>query len=198
MQLFRTVHTSRSLTYAVVVSVTMPLLLASCSGVAAAAPKITELHAAQDSDLLSGTTDQVYELTGFELTGLPLASQLGVAVPSAIDCAGFIVLSDGVITAAEFHLAAPSMQQARYTLTEPTVLRRAEAETGPVYAVGELALGAHEPRTATVKLTPGAATDQAVEFDLEFEVPADLGASAGLSQGEQITAKITLEPAQQH
>lgn len=196
MQVIRITRVARVSIAVITVSVFLPLTLSSCASAAPSEPLTAELHTAHDSDLLSVATDKVFEVSKFEFTGPnELAKQAGV-VSSSIDLTGFMVLNDGLITAAEFGIPLAEAEQVSYVLTEPTAIRRSESENGPVYAVGEMTVGSFGPHAATMKLTPSFLSEGSVSFDVDFLVPEEISAMHPALSGELVSAKISLIPAE--
>ena len=190
----RVTRAPRAFTAAAVVTVALPLCLTACATAEDLGNRAAELRAANDSDLLAVPVERVYEVSSFELTEPQALSSLGEVAGSQLRHSGYVVLSDDVITEAELSFELVGVQSASFTLTEPTVIRRAEGETDPVYVSGDLTVGDREPYPATVKLTPTVIDEDALEFSLDFELPADLPfAENGLVPSE-FSARIALTP----
>lgn len=190
------IRAPRAVTAAVMAMALLPLGLCSCAAAAEADAEnqAAELHAAQDSNLLAVPAEQSYELSHFEITAPDALVNLSKLAQTQFDYSGYIVLSDNIITSAEFDFAVAGLQNANFVLTEPTTLRRAENETGPAYAVGELTIGDHLPMPAMVKFTPTAIDTEELTFDIDIDLPSELPFTQSTPIAQDITANIALTP----
>lgn len=190
------IRASRTVTAAAIATVLLPLALSGCSAAAAAPSEhLAELRAARDSNLLALPTEQVYELSEFTITAPSALASLSDAAQSGFRYSGAIVLSDDIITDAEFDFGVTGLQSASFVLTEPTTLRRAENETGPAYAVGELTIGDHLPIPTMVKFTPTTLEVDELVFDIDFDLPSELPFEQSTATVQDLTARIALTAA---
>ncbi|MBL3689142.1 hypothetical protein [Leucobacter chromiireducens] len=161
----------RTLGFAAAVTASIPLCLTGCAPAPkAAAPQATELRASAESGFLARPAERQYEIAETTLTE-PIALPLGGTVDGELESHGFLVLTDGVITQAQFGLALAGFPEATFVLTEPTVLRPEGSPDGTVTAVGTLSVGGAERPGIRLKLTPTVLGSDSVEFDLNLAVP---------------------------
>lgn len=186
------IRAPRAVATAVVATVLLPLTLCSCAAAVDTPSQAAELRAARDSNLLELPAIQTYELTDFAITAPSTLAKLAQVAGSGLSYSGYIVLSDSIITDAEFDFSLANVQSARFVLTEPSTLRRAENETGPAYAVGELTIGDQLPVAAMVKFTPTLIDEQQLAFDIDIDLPSELPFAQNSELLQDLTASIKL------
>lgn len=184
----------RTFAATVLAAVLVPFSLSGCATSSETAGPAAQLQAAQDSNLLAVPSEQVYELSEFTITAPTALARLSKVSHAQLDYSGTLVISDDIITDAEFDFAVTGLQDASFVLTEPTTLRRAEDDTGPAYAVGELTVGDQLPMPTTVKFTPTTYSEDELAFDIHIDVPNELPFESRSPAVEDLTAHISLAP----
>lgn len=161
----------RTLGVVATVSAALPLCLAGCAPASSASVQAAELRAAVDSDLLEMPAIRIYDVSDTQLLA-PLDNPvLHTALEERMSSSGYIVLGDGVITEAQYEVAAEGLSEALFILTEPTVLRRQNSDIGTVTATGTLSVNGAVRSDTSIRLTPTALSEDAVEFDVTLIVP---------------------------
>lgn len=95
---------------------------------------------------------------------------------------GFVVVSDGVITAAELRFELPARSEGSFVLTSPAVLHQAGEEAGAVYLIGSLFVDGVEQPPASVRLIPSQLSDDHAEFDVSIALAPAV--ASNLSPGQ--------------
>lgn len=185
-------RTARTMSVFATVSVTLPLCLVSCASAGISGPPAAELRAATGSDLLDVQTEQVYRVSQVQLLAPIDTSELGANVQGKVTPSGFMVVNDGVITAAELGVTVIGLTEASFVLTEPTVLRREGRDEGVLYAIGTLSVNGIEQHGTSVKLVPSVISDRAAEFDVTFAIPSNLLVSGDHAGLDEISAHVAL------
>ncbi|MFA5607421.1 MAG: hypothetical protein WDA07_09560 [Leucobacter sp.] len=185
----------RVISAAALVTIAVPLCTTGCGSVAELGTRAAELRAANDSDLLEMPTERLYQLATFEITAPEELGSIGRVAESQLRFDGFILITDDLITAAEFEFGLVDWQQVRFTLTEPAVLRRAEGEVmlgNPLHAVGRLTVGEGAPQHTTVTIAPVIVDDEHVELEAAFSLPTGLIPPAITVAPAEVTARVSM------
>lgn len=185
-------RTARTMSVFATVSVTLPLCLVSCASAGISGPPAAELRAASGSDLLDVQAEQVYQVSDVQLLAPIDTSELGADVQGQVTPSGFMVVHDGVITAAELGVTVAGLTEASFVLTEPTVLRREGRDEGVLYAIGTLSVNGIEQHGTSVKLVPSVISDRAAEFDVTFAIPSNLLVAGDHPGLDEISAHVAL------
>lgn len=174
------------------VTMTLPLCLVSCASAGISGPPAAELRAATGSDLLDVQTEHVYHVSEVQLLAPIDTTELGANVQDQVTPSGYMIMQDGVITAAELGVSVAGITEATFVLTEPTVLRREGRDEGVVYATGTLSVNGLEQHGTSVRLLPSVLTDRAAEFDVTFAIPGNLLMAGDHPGIEEISAHVAL------
>ncbi|UOQ61299.1 hypothetical protein MUN76_04825 [Leucobacter rhizosphaerae] len=185
-------RTARRIGVFATVTMTLPLCLVSCASPGISGPPAAELRAATGSDLLDVQTEQVYHVSEVQLLAPIDTTELGADVQDQVTPSGYMIMQDGVITAAELGVSVAGITEATFVLTEPTVLRREGRDEGVVYATGTLSVNGLEQHGTSVRLLPSVLTDRAAEFDVTFAIPGNLLMAGDHPGIEEISAHVAL------
>lgn len=185
-------RSARTIGFVATVSAALPLCFAGCAAVPSASLQAAELRAGVDSDLLEMPATRIYDISDTQLLSPIDNPALETLLGDRVSSSGYIVINDGVITEARYEVTAEGLPDAEFVLTEPTALRRANSEVGTVTVTGTLSVNGTVRNGTSVRLTPTALSENAVEFDVAMSVPDNpLIASAELPFDE-ISAHLVL------
>ena len=176
------------------VSAVLPLGLLGCARPADVSSMAAELHASADSNLLASPAERVYEVTDTSLISPTADSELGAMITDQVTSSGYMVLSEGVITQAQFSVNLADLPEVSFELTQPAVLRRGGSD-GMVSAVGTLAFDGKQRPNTSVELTPTIIGDEVAEFDVRFSVPESRLAIDSILPFDEVAAHLVLTPA---
>ena len=169
----------------------LPLGLVGCASASNAAHEVSDLHVSAESDVLELPTEQIYDVTDANLIAPRSAAAFGTALDESITSTGHLVLSGGVITAAEFSVGASDLPAATFVLTEPAVLDRAEQSGGTVTAIGTLSFDGRERPNTGGEITPTFLTEEEAEFDVRLDIPDSPLAAGAMLPFNEIAAHFT-------
>ncbi|WP_427870981.1 hypothetical protein [Leucobacter luti] len=176
------------------VSAVLPLGLMGCARAADVTSHAAELHASADSNLLASPAERVYEVTDTSLISPAADSGLGAMLTEQVASTGYMVLTEGVITQAQFNVQIAELPAVSFELTQPAVLRRGGSD-GTVSAVGTLAFDGKQRPNTSVELTPTTIGDEVAEFDVRFSVPESRLAVGSILPFDEVAAHLVLSPA---
>lgn len=159
--------------------VTGVLVLTGCSHMVEATDEVTRKFSA-DSSLLGPASSTTYVVHG------TLAEDM---LPAT---SGTLVVSNGMITSAEFVASVESPNDLRFVLTEPALYERHGEVLDSIKALGTLATQSAMYPDTRVTLTPQV-TAQGTIVDATFEVPESLTADTARTTTE-VTLTLTIEP----
>ncbi|MFV0434870.1 MAG: hypothetical protein ACK5LO_12910 [Leucobacter sp.] len=190
-------RSTRHLGVAVSVSVAIPLGLIGCSSSASVGSSVAELRTSADSDFLEMPASHTYEVselrlvTPIALQALETLSPANAAVELPIDSSGYIVLNDGVITAADLVFEVGDLPEASFLLTEPVVLRRDNSDSSEVYATGVFSFNGRELPRTSLKLLPIELSEESAEFEVSLALPEKYS-DDDPATADEITARLVL------
>ncbi|MFT4231748.1 MAG: hypothetical protein QM606_03095 [Leucobacter sp.] len=184
-------RSARTIGVMATVSAALPLCLTGCAA-ASAGVQAAELSAAVDSDLLEVPAPRVYDVSSTRLLTPLDAPALQALVDGRIASSGHLVLSDGVITEAEYEVSASGLPEARFVLTDPTVLRRHDSEVGTVTATGTLSVDSSVRAGTDVRIRPLALTEEGAEFEVTLSLPDNPLVDGEEPPFDEISAQIVL------
>ncbi|UOQ58058.1 hypothetical protein MUN78_04225 [Leucobacter allii] len=175
------------------VSAALPFALTGCSPAADIGAQAAELQAAAGSDVLEVPVVTIYDVTDAELTSAEgeIGGSVAGAFAAHVETSGYFVLNDGVITGAELRARLAAFPEAKFVLTQPTVLRR-EGGDPTVTAVGTLSVNGIVHQEAQLRLTPTKLDEESAEFDLDFDIPDSPLTSGADLPVDEISAHLVL------
>lgn len=167
----------------------------ACAQTASEEPGATEiqgLHIAADSDLLAPPSSETYYIRNTETSvTVSHGSSPLVTVPSSTD--GVIVISDGIMSSAEFSAQIGDRQRVEFALTEPVLFERQGRTAETIMAVGTLKIENATYTGVHVLLEPEV-SGTTVHLGATFEIPDSLTSNADTSVGPyEITMTFDLE-----
>lgn len=188
----RVSRSARTIGFVATVSAALPLCLVGCAAVPSAGVQAAELRAAVDSDLLEVPATRIYDIADTRLLTPADNPVLQTLLDDRVSSSGYIVLSDGVITEAQYEVSAEGLPEAEFVLTEPTALRRANSEVGTVTVTGTLSVNGSVRNGTSVRLTPTALSKDAAEFDVTLSIPDNPLIASGELPIDEISAHLVL------
>ena len=181
----------RALGVVATVSAAIPLCLSGCAPATESDAYATELRAAPDSNLLTVPVDRTYDVSEINLIP-PLGSEsLSDALDDRVSSTGYIVVRDGMITAAELQVQFAGMPEASYVQTRPTLLVRDDIEE-TVTSIGTLTVGGVAQPNTSVELKPTELGEDQAQFDVTFAVPDNLLVSTAGLPFDEVSAHLVL------
>lgn len=184
---------ARALGVMATVTAAIPLCLTGCAPAVDLSAQAAELQAAPDSDLLTMPVNRTYDVTEINLIAPMAASALGSALENQISSTGYMVINDGMITAAELTVKFADMPEASFVQTKPTRLfSQSDDDIEAISSVGTLSVGNVSQPNTSVELTPTELGEDQAQFDVTFAVPDNLLASTAGLPFDEVSAHLVL------